>query len=515
MAEGDAEDEKSEGEGEETSPEDEKSEGEEAPSEDEKSEGEAEETPSETQASKKKAILLADKQRRTAIMALAKTKGLPTDWSQGLCDRGVSLAQATELAELATRMQPILVGSGGISSGDDQNKASLSDAICDAILLRAGSPLIEMDEQTGIAIRDESGKIKTRKPHERAHKFKTLSLLDMGRRYLNQLGVPGVDYMSKVEVTSLLFSPQKLRDRYGVVAFAQSTSDFPYILENVLRKSLRAAYAEIPTDWPKFCSRMTVADYKQISLTSLSEAPDLVQRYEGEEIDYGTLSENRETATLVDYDKGLKFTRRSMINDDLNAFSRIPKILGQAAARKEDDVAFAILTANAALVQDSIALFDAATHDNYITAGGAPSISTLNVGAAKLGTQKGIGGASYLNIVPKSILIPVALMGTTKQLIASTVDPAATYGHAANIWANRLEIVANPRLDASNAAGWYLAADPGLVDTIAVIFLQEEQTPVVKQEVEFDTDDLKFAVRHSVVAKAIDYRGLFYNDGVT
>jgi len=105
------------------------------------------------------------------------------------------------------------------------------------------------------------------------------------------------------------------------------------------------------------------------------------------------------------------------------------------------------------------------------------------------------------------------LAGTVNTLLASMTDPAASMGHVTNIWSGRLEKVFNPRLDASNPAGWYLSADPNQIDTIAVVFLEEEQTPVVKQETEFDTEDLKFAVRHSVVAKAIDYRGLFYNDG--
>jgi len=461
---------------------------------------------------KQSLILAEDQKRRTAIKALATKHKLSEKWAEGLCDRGTPLAHAEELAQLAIEMKPVVTGSGGISSGDDMDRSSLADAIGDAIMLRAGAPMVELDAHTGVAIRDSEGRVKPRQAHQRAHQFRSLPLMEMGRKFLSSIGA-GVEYMSKNELVGLLFNPMQLRERHGISAFAQGTSDFPYILQNVLNKSLRGAYAEIPLDWSKFCSRMTMPDYKQFSLTSLSEAPDLVRQYEGEGIDYGTLSENRETATLAVYNKGLKLTRIAMINDDLNAFSRIPRIMGQAAARKEDDVAFAILTANSVLVQDSIALFDVATHANYITTGAAPSITTLNVGEAAMATQKGIGGASYLAIKPRTILVPVALSGTTRTLLASQYDPAASMGHVANIWAGRLEMISNPRLDAFNPAGWFLAADPGQIDTIAVVFLDEEQTPVAKQETEFDTEDLKFAVRHSVVAKAIDYRGLFYNDG--
>ena len=459
--------------------------------------------------------LVADRTRREGIMALAQLNALDTAWAQGLCDRGVTLAHATELVELAKTHQPLPVGAGPrIGVGEDLNRSTLADGITDAIILRSGARMIELDKDTGIAVRDTAGKTVVRQPHERALQFRKLSLLDMGRHYLAALGVPGVDYMGRVQIAELLLNPHKLQGQYGIVALAQGTSDFPYILANALNKNLRAAYAEAPTQWPMFCSRLLVPDYKQFSLVSLSEAPDLVERDEGGPVEYGTLTENREVATLAEFAKGIRITRRTMVNDDLNAFSRLPQMLGPAAKRKEDDVAFAILTANAALGQDSIALFDAATHKNYITAGAVPSVATLNVGAAAMGVQKGIGGASYLDIQPKSILCPIALSGTVKQLIASVVDPSKNNA-AENIWRNRLEVVANARLDAANANGWYLAADPSLVDTIVVAFLEEEQTPVTQSETDFDTGDLKISVRHSVVAKAIDYRGLFYNDGVT
>tara|TARA_Y100000310_G_scaffold265257_1_gene276192 strand:+ start:5264 stop:7537 length:2274 start_codon:yes stop_codon:yes gene_type:complete len=478
-------------------------------SEEEPKEEEDSEDNAESVSSKQKAVVLtADKKRRVAIKALAQKNGLSDKWAQGLCDRGVSVTNVLNLVTLAQEMAMVPV-----TVGPDRSKDSLAIAIEDGIMLRSGSPMLELDEKTGVAIRDEDGKIKLRKPHERGLQFRNLSLMGMGKQFLTQLGITGVEYMGPTEIVELLFHPQALQGRYGISALAQGTSNFPFILANVLHKTLRGAYAEAPTDWPKFCSRMTTPDYKQFSLVSLSEAQDLVQRYEGEGIDYGTVTENREVATLAEYDKGMRLTRRSFINDDLNAFRRIPVIMGQAAKRKEDDLAFAILTANAALGQDSIALFDAATHDNYVTAGAAPGITTLNTAAAKMATKRGINSASYLNIAPKTIIAPIALMGTIKQLMASSVAPGTNEGHSKNIWENKLEMVFNARLDTANSAGWYLSADPGLHDTIVVAFLDSEQTPITKQKVDFDTEDLLFAVRHSAVAKAIDYRGLFYNDG--
>ena len=471
---------------------------------------ESEDTPEVKAAAAEKAVLLKDTQRRTAIKVLATESGLSSEWAAGLCDRGVSLVHAKELVELAEEMKPIKVG-------DDQNKATLAEAIEDAISLRSGAPMIELDSETGLAIRDDNGKVKQRKPHERASKFRMLSLADMGKQFLSIIGVVDAEFMSKPALADLLFNPLKLQSRYGIVALAQGTTDFPYLLANVMRKTLLSAYAEASVDWPKFCTRGTQPDFKQFSLVALSEAPDLERQYEGEGVDYGTVSERREVATLAVYDKGLKFTRIMFVNDDLNAFNRIPKMQGLAAARKEDDIGFAMLTGGVATetMSDGNFLFDAANHTNYVAAGGgaAPSITTLNTAEAAMGIQRGIAGLSYLQITPKMIIIPFALKGVVKQLLKSTVVPGANQGHSTNVWAGKLDYFCNARLDTANALGWYLSGDPTQHDTIMLNFLESEQTPVLRNKVDFDTEDLLFAVRHTLVAKAVDWRALYYNAG--
>ncbi len=469
-----------------------------------------EETPEAKAAAAEKAVLLKDTERRTAIKALAVENELSSEWAEGLCDRGVSLAHAKELTKLAEEMKPVKVG-------DDLDKSTLAEAMEDAISLRSGAKMIELDPDTGLAVRDENGKVKQRKPHERASKLRMLSLAGMGKHFLSTLGVVDAEFISKTALADLLFNPLKLQSMYGIVALAQGTSDFPFLLANVMRKTLLAAYAEAPVDWPKFCTRGTQPDFKQFSLVALSEAPDLERQYAGEGVDYGTVSERREVATLAVYDKGLKFTRIMFVNDDLNAFNRIPRMQGLAAARKEDDVGFAMLTGGIATetMSDGNFLFDAANHTNYVAAGGgaAPSITTLNTAEAAMGIQRGMAGLSYLQIAPKMIIIPFALKGVVKQLLKSTVVPGANQGHSANVWAGKLDYFCNARLDTDSAVKWYLSGDPNMHDTIMLNFLESEQTPVLRNKVDFDTEDLLFAVRHTLVAKAVDWRALYLNAG--
>ena len=65
---------------------------------------------------------------------------------------------------------------------------------------------------------------------------------------------------------------------------------------------------------------------------------------------------------MVTFGRLFAITRQAIINDDLSALSDIPARHGEAAARKMGDVAYAVLTANAAM-GDSVALFHA-THGN-------------------------------------------------------------------------------------------------------------------------------------------------------
>ncbi len=465
-----------------------------------------------------------ERKRTNEIIGLAQQCGLGREWADKHIQEGTTVQAAKEIAlgVLAERHKPVNLGSGSlqagsISVGADRDRETLAGGISDAILLRAGCALYEFDEVTGIAVRDEQGRLKKRTPHERAQQFRAQSILGMGRMFLSSLGVPDAMTLSKTRLWTVLINPRALAQAYGsqVVALAQSTSDFPYMLEDSMRKSLRAAYEESPLTWRVWARRATAPDFKDIKRVALSEAPDLVERKEGGGVDYGTMGESREVYALAEYVDGIKLSRRAVINDDMDAFSRIPRLQANAAGRKEDDVCYAILTANAALA-DGTALFHA-DHSNLAGSGAAPSSTTLNAARAAMRTQTGQKGAN-LNITPVFFIGPANLEGTILPIVVSEYDPSGSIANAQNIWRGKLTPVIEPRLDATVDADtdnktWYLAANSDQVDTVEVCFLEDEQTPVLRQEVDFDTEDIKHVVRHTCAAKAIDHRGLYKDPG--
>jgi len=435
------------------------------------------------------AAVALERKRVGEILALAEAEKVDMGWAKTIALAGKSLDDFRTLVDLAKKNAPVKTDA---QVGADLKLEGLSQSMTEAICLRAGGAKVE-------------------KPHERTRQFQGLTLVDIYRHWLTALGAKDAFSLSRVAIADLI-RPRNLRKRYPeVFALAQSTSDFTNILADAMNKTLQQAYLDAPSTWQIWARRATAPDFKTINRTKLSEVPDLVARTEGNSITYITLSDSKETYALAEYAGGIRLTRKAILNDDLDAFARIPQLEGNAAKRKEDDVAYAILTANAAMA-DGVALFHA-NHSNLIAAGGAaPSVTTLAATEKLLEKQKGPKNAARLELAARFLLVPTSLKIVSQQLIGSAVDPAKSNA-TVNPYSGKLQVVSSARLDDTSTTVWYLAADYNLIDTIEVCFLQDEPAPVLSEETDFDTDDQKYKVRHTVAAQAIDFRGLAKNPG--
>jgi hypothetical protein len=431
----------------------------------------------------------------------------------------VITAKARYLKHMTDTAKPVANMEGSIRVGDDKKFASLQQAMPDAIMLRAGTRKFYATDDRNRAKRDGDGNPIRREAHELADKFSSLSVLDMYRRWLVAYGADSeeVATLSRSQLCDLL-GPRNLRRRFPKVAqLAQSTSDFDNILLDAQNKTMMAGYVEAPRTWNLWAKRATAPDFKNINRINISEVPTPTSRKEGKGIDYVTISDSKETYALTEYASGVILTRLTLINDDVNALQEIPMRQGQACARLEDDVAYAILTANAAM-SDTGPLFNAAAattaggHGNYIyiaSGSGAPSVATVSALEKLIMLQKGPKNAAILNLTPQFWIGPVALKTTAEQFFASRVDPSKS-NETPNPYNGKITPISNARLDANSSTAWYLLANhkDGQTETVEVSFLADEPEPVLKQETDFDTDDQRFAVRHVVAAKALEWRGM-------
>jgi hypothetical protein len=460
----------------------------------------------------------AERERYRAIKELAMLSGLDGEFTDKMFLSGASVDQARKeaLKMHANKNKPQAMGAGSVTVGDDLNKTSLGDAVRDAIMLRASrhSPLVKFTADNRVALSHNPNNPRIKQPefrqaHDRAQQFLGHSVLEMGRRYLMALGYREADNMSKPALAKLLMSRTMLAARLPGVFLAHSTGDFPELLADVMGKSLRAAYQLATPTWRLWCRPTTAPDFKDIKRLQLSEAPDLESIPEGEEYTYGKLEENKETYALGKFGKGLKFTREMLINDDLDAFDRIPRLWGNAVVRLEETTAINILTANANMA-DGNPLFHA-NHNNLTS--GALSTSSLGIARGVMRKQTAFGSSDPLELTPSVLLVPEELSAVAEQLIGSTVDPSKQNATPNLAFVNRLTVASSARLSNDSAAIWYLMADYNSIDTVEMAFLEGEEGPVVEEEDNFDDDTRRVKVRHHIAAKAIDWRGLVRSSG--
>jgi HK97 family phage prohead protease len=311
-------------------------------------------------------------------------------------------------------------------------------------------------------------------------------------------------------------------------------SDFSSILANVATKSVMAGWQAAGTTWQAWCSTGSLPDFKASTIAGLGGYPDLdkIPR-SGGPYKQKSMDDIHETAQLDTYGALFGIGRQAIIDDDLGAFTDIPRQMGIAAGDKVDQLAYnELITSNGStpsvtgrvLTQDSTALFDS-THSNYIasSSGAAPSVLTLNTAEAAMMRQKqvlpsGDGSLRYIAVSPAVLLVPPELKATGSTLIAAQWDPAGTTASksvrdAPNPWQDRLSVVASPLLTLTT--GWYLLAAPnGRVATVRVFFLNGQQTPYLEQMDQGTADGVTWKVRIDAVARALDFRGVYFNYGV-
>lgn len=448
-----------------------------------------------------------EKERIAFIKAMRGETGVSAELVDQLVRDGISLDESREKLYEAMRNHeaprvgsPALPDGSGIEVGADRNLESIPDAVVDAICMRAGVPSYKTDIHGGLVL-DGSGKPELREEHGRARQFAEMRVPDIARFLLGQAGVADSATMSDRRAVS---EAMRLSQR------ATSTLSLPDVLANVTGRTLRAAYFEFPAQWPKFCRQTSHGNFKEIRRVHLHEAGHLGKIAPGGEYGYGTIGDSAETFKLLKYGEIIGVLWEILVNDDLNALTELPRKLGSAARRKEDELAFGVLTANAAMA-DGTALF----HADHSNLGSALAISVASLDAGRLAMRKqtsraGNTGTAYVVMDPKVLVVPCALEGAAEKIMRSEYDPDDANGKTTNIWKGELKVCFHPVLDETSATNWYMscAADQGGIE---MCFLDGFGAPRVDRENDFGTDVTRYKIRHVVAAAAIDHRCLHKN----
>lgn len=430
-----------------------------------------------------RAAIEAERTRAVEIRSACDMVRLPATFADKLIKDGTDLneARALIISEKAKQSdsQPTSTARG-VQMGEQDEIKTRMESIENALMFRAFPKETKLEKG-----RDWAG----------------MTLMEMGRAYLDQIGIP-TKGLSRNELAQEI-----LRTRTY-----HSTSDFPNILANTLRKSLLSGYERLiqQQTFRPFTQVKTTPDFKQVSRVRLGEVPSLDLVPEGAEVTRGTLGESKEVYNLATYGKIFGITRETIINDDLGAFTDIPMKFGAAASRLESDTVWNVITANAAM-GDNVALFHA-THGNLAGSGAVISVSTLGAGRKAMRTQKGLSNKDFLNIQAKFLVVPAAIETTADQFISQNL--LVNTQSNVNPFAGALTKICEPRLDAASTTAWYLFADPATgVDVVELLYLDGATGPQIMTNLGFDVNGVEVKALLDVAAKAIDWRGVYKNGG--
>lgn len=412
------------------------------------------------------------------IRAFAQQSGLPNDWVDDQLDAGVtkSAMHRSAVDYMAARQkeqpdtQPI-IGAGGTGSGLN-NPTFRAEAMGEAIACRADQ---------------------TFTPSEPARQFMHMTLPDLAREHLRHAGVD-VRNMSQSNVIERAFAIRS--------SGMHTTSDFGLVLSSAVGRVLRASYEAVPSGLKTLARRLEFKDFRARTMIALSGLSGLEKVNEHGEYKRATLEESGETAKLHTFGKIFGISRQAIINDDLGAFSTLPRKFGVEFANFEAEQLAALLVANK-VMSDGKALFHA-DHGNLATTGAAPGETTLSAGRMAMRLQKDTAG-KMIGVGPRALVVGAELETGSEKLMAQ-ITAASTD----DVQPVRLSVVVEPRLEGK---AWYLAADAALIDGLIYANLEGTNGPELIPREGFDIDGMELKARLDFGCAFVDWRSWYRNAG--
>lgn len=404
-------------------------------------------------------------------------------------NKTVEQARAALLEHLGRQAEPVVPAgySPRIESGETEHEKFIVGA-AQAIRARAGT-----------------------EKRDPANQYNGYRLSELARAYLEKSGTR-TNGMDQTAIAARALS------RFPVMAAGQTTSDFSVMLENTLHKQLLNAYTITPDVWSVCCKVGSVSDFRDWNRITPGTIGNIDPVGEAGEYRQKALPDGaKERISVSRYGNIIAVTPEVLINDDISFFADVPALFGRAAKRTIEHAFFNLLTSNGGqgpvMNEDGLNLFHA-SHGNYVTAGGIPSVATLDAGRQAMALQRDLSRNEILDVKPAIWLGPVSLGSAIRVVNNSTYDPDASNKlQRVNPVANLVGTVVDT--GQLGGTGWYLLADPTVMPTFEVVFLNGMSEPQMAQEEDFSTAGLRWRVELPFGIGCIGWRGAYYNDGAT
>lgn len=331
-----------------------------------------------------------------------------------------------------------------------------------------------------------------------------------------------------------------------------ATPDFPLLFNQLTAYGMLGQYAELPSTWPSFASRVTVNDFRAQRLLEWdddwSQMPEqnggfprnshaLARIPELTEYPTFTLTEAERSYYVAKYGARFPFSFEVFRNDEFQVIQDLPGRMALRANQTEDVAATSVL----ATPDGPAAPYFNTTQDfgphvapgNYVPGNPELSIDALRTAIEHI-TMRRVNGRMvtvqrFALVVPPSLEFRARELTTDAQFM--TVEPRGegeVRYNTPNVVAGRFTVVVNqflPLIDQSDNAAttWYLVpmgGTDGARRAIVMAFLTGEETPDLRVNSDtgsaigggaidpmrgsFSHDDVQFRVRHVLGAVGLE-----------
>lgn len=295
----------------------------------------------------------------------------------------------------------------------------------------------------------------------------------------------------------------------------QSASAFGVLLENVMHKTLQAAYLTAPDTWRRFCGIGSVSDFRPHPRILRGTFGALDALTENGEFKNKAIPDGaKESISAGTKGNIVGLTRQAIVNDDLGAFNDITVELGRAAKLSVEKDVYILLLLNGGLgpvMGDGKTLFHA-DHANIATPGAVPSVAAFDAISVLMGSQMDLSGNEYLDITPDVFLGPLGMRGNVVVINGAEYDPdtAGKLQMPNRVKGLFRDIVGTPRLQGTR---YYAFADPNVAPAIEVVFLNGNQEPYTEMKEGWRIDGTEWKVRFDYGVGALNWRSAATNAG--
>ncbi len=291
---------------------------------------------------------------------------------------------------------------------------------------------------------------------------------------------------------------------------AFTTTGLSGILGATANKALLNAYGVVPSVARRIFGKGTVKDFKAYTRYRLVAGAKFSKVGPDGLLAHGDLGEDTYSQQIDTFGEIIALTRKMILNDDLQAFLKIPSVLGREAALAIEKAAFTLLLANTGN-------FFHANNKNYAS-GSTTALSITSLGTAEqMFLDQTDSKGNPISVMPTTLLVPTALKVTGDQIYTSTKLNELTEANkpkpSDNPYAGKYKVECSPWLSNSNLTGysskaWYLLGDPADVAAIEIAYLNGVETPTIETgNVDFNQLGIYYRAYHDFGVAQQDPRG--------